>query len=63
MTVDDAAEILNVSIEYVNQLLKEGRLPSLSEQDVATYKLIHDQEAEEALDEMVKINQENGLYD
>jgi len=54
-------EQLNVSVEYVRKLLTEGKLPSLSLQDVATYKWQQDRESTDALDELAKQEQELGL--
>ena len=62
MTIHEAAEYLTVSVEYVSKLLTEGRLQSLSLNDVVTYKRHQDRESTDALDELAKQAQELGLY-
>lgn len=44
MTIHEATEYLTVSVEYVSKLLAEGRLQSLSPQDVVTYERQQDEE-------------------
>jgi hypothetical protein len=61
MTVDEAADLLNASVEFVSKLLSDGKLPSLSTEDVAEYKQLQDAVSATALDELFKQAQELGL--
>jgi len=54
MTLDDAAQQLNVSVEYVSKLLADGKLPSLSTEHVTEYKRQQDDESAAALDELAR---------
>ena len=67
----DAANILNVSRSFLIKLLDEDEIPSRKSNflyrvrmdDLMTYKKTRDIRREEALDEMVRISQDLGLYD
>ena len=65
VTIQEAADILNVSREYVQGLLGNGTLTSaymrIKRADVIALKGKHQQEAAKALDEMAQISQELGL--
>lgn len=61
MAVNDAADVLNVSPEYVRKLLNKGALPSLLPQDVAMYKQQQDEVSKAALDALAKQAQELDL--
>jgi len=71
LTDSDAADILNVSRSFLIQLLEEDEIPHsrirslyrVRMDDLMAYKIERDKRANEALDEMVRISQELGLYD
>ena len=71
LTTQEAADLLNVSRPYLIKLLDEGVLPysKLSRHrrirfaDVMAYKERRDADATRALDAMVQLSQELGLYD
>lgn len=63
MTIEAAAESLNVSVDYVCKLLEEGKLASLTSEDVSSYKLVQDEQSKAALDELAALGQEMGNYD
>lgn len=71
VTTFEAAEILNVSRPYVIKLLEAGEMPyrnvgrhrRIQLQDVLAYKKASDQRSHEAMDELVALSQELGLYD
>ncbi len=71
VTSMEAADILNVSRPYVIKLLEEGAMPfrlvgrhrRISLRDLLAYKERSDRETDEALDELVALSQELGLYD
>ena len=71
LTDIDAAEILNVSRSFLIQLLEEDAIPysrirslyRVRMDDLMAYKIERDKRSDEALDEMVKISQDLGLYD
>ncbi len=66
-----AAKVLNVSLEYLRQLLDDGELPHVivgSQRRVPIrrliiYKSMRDAETRQALDELTQLSQELGLYD
>lgn len=70
LTTSQAAEILNVSRTYLLKLLDQGDIPysmvgshrRLRQEDVMAYKRRHDTAAAAALDEMMEIAEEQGLY-
>lgn len=67
----DAAHILNVSRAYLIKLLEEDEIPHskvhsiyrVRMDDLMAYKRESDKRTDDALDEMVSISQELGLYD
>ena len=67
----DAANILNVSRSFFIKLLEEDEIPysrfhslyRVRMDDLMAYKMDRDRRRDEALDEMVRISQELGLYD
>ena len=67
----DAADILNVSRSFLIQLLEAGEIPfrkihscyRVRMDDLMSYKYESDKKRAEALDEMVRISEELGLYD
>lgn len=71
LTVQEAANLLNVPREYLAQLLDEGHIPFRREgshrrlklNDVATYKEQRDRERFAALDELARLSQEYGGYE
>jgi excisionase family DNA binding protein len=71
MTTQQAADLLNVSRQYLVRLLDEGKLPydrtgkhrRLKIEDVLAYKQRRDVERDAQLDELVKLSEEFGGYD
>lgn len=71
MTQQAAAEILNVSVSFLVQCLAKGDLPFqevgtevlLLRSDVMAYRDRLDEQSSQALNEMVIISEELGLYD
>ncbi len=71
LTESDAADILNVSRAYLLKLLEDDEIPHgntrslcrVRMDDLMAYKTESDRRADEALDELVAISQELGLYD
>lgn len=71
MTTQQAADLLNVSRQYLVRLLDEGRLPydrtgkhrRLKIEDVLAYKQKRDHERDEKLDELARLTEELGGYD
>ena len=67
----DAADFLNVSRSFLIQLLEEDQIPHskirslyrVRMDDLMAYKIERDKRADEALDEIVRISEELGLYD
>jgi excisionase family DNA binding protein len=70
MTPQQAADLLNVSRAYVQRLLDEGVLPSVTAgrrcriplDDLLTYKRRRDAERRAALRELTQLSDELGLY-
>lgn len=71
LTTQQAADILNVSRQYVVRLVNEGRLPAtrtgkhrrLRMEDVLAFKRVRDAERRRALDELAMLTEEFGGYD
>ena len=71
MTPNEAAEFLNVSRGYVVKLMDEGTLPyrmvgshrRISSMVLAAHRARQDMIANKAMDELVAISEELGLYD
>lgn len=71
MTTQQAADLLNVSRQYLVRLLDEGRLPydrtgkhrRLKIENVLAYKQKRDHERDEKLDELARLTEELGGYD
>jgi excisionase family DNA binding protein len=71
LTTREAAELLNVSRPHLTKLLKEGEIPShkvgshyrVYRRDVLAYKARHQEQSEEAMQELTRLSQELGLYD
>jgi excisionase family DNA binding protein len=71
MTTQQAADILNVSRQYLVRLLDEGKLPfdrtgkhrRLKIEDVLAYKQQRDRARDEKLDELTRLTEELGGYD
>jgi len=71
LTTQQAADLLNVSRQYLVRLLEDGRIPytrtgkhrRLRIEDVLTFKEQRDRERGAALDELTRISQEIGGYD
>jgi excisionase family DNA binding protein len=71
LTTQEAADLLNVSRPFLIKQIEAGELPHhkvgkhrrINFNDLMVYKERVDRESSEALDEMVAISQELGLYD
>lgn len=71
LTTVQAADILNVSRPYLIKLLKEDKIPyrkvgthrRILMEDLMAYKEITDRESRAAMDELVALSEELGLYD
>ena len=67
----EAADILNVSRQYLVKLLENGEIPHtkmrslhrIRMDDLMAYKEESDKRADKALDELVALSEELGLYD
>ena len=67
----EAADLLNVSRSFLIKLLENGEIPHgkirslyrVRMDDLMAYRVERDKRANEALDEMVRISEELGLYD
>lgn len=71
MTVQEAADVLNVSYEWILHLLIRGELVYadideehyINRESVMEYKNIRDQERRQGLDELISLTEEIGGYD
>lgn len=68
LAIDDTATVLNVSTAYVTKLVQDGVLRpdangEFNREDVLTYKQEQAQRTHEALEELVRLSEEMGLYD
>ncbi len=71
MTTQQAADLLNVSRQYLVKLLDDGKIPfgrtgkhrRLKIEDVVAFKTQRDRERSTALDELTALSQEFGGYD
>ena len=71
LTTQQAADLLNVSRQYLVRLLEEGKIPytrtgkhrRLRIDDVLAFKQKRDRERDENLDELARLSQEQGGYD
>lgn len=71
LTTQEAAELLGVSRPYLIRLLDQGAMPytrtgthrRIRFDDLLRYKAERDAAREQVLDELVRLNQEMGLYD
>jgi excisionase family DNA binding protein len=71
MTTQQAADLLNISRQYLVRLLDDGKIPydrtgkhrRLKIEDVLAYKQQRDLERDDKLDELAKLTEELGGYD
>lgn len=71
LTTQEAADLLNVSRQYLVRLLDQGAIPftkvgthrRIAFGDLAAYKEVRDQQRREALTELTRLSEELGLYD
>ena len=71
LTTQQAADLLNISRQYLVRLLEEGKIPytrtgkhrRLRIDDVVAYKQARDRERSESLDELARLSDELGGYD
>ena len=71
LTTQQAAELLNVSRQYVVRLVDEGKLPCVRTgshrrlllEDVLRFKKERDREREETLDELTRLHEDLGGYE
>lgn len=71
LTIREAAELLNISLHHMINLLERSQMPShkvgtgrrIRLADLLAYKRKDVEERKAILDEMVALNQEMGLYD
>jgi hypothetical protein len=68
LSIDDTAALLNASTAYVTKLVQDGVLlpdanGEFNREDVLVYKQEQGQRTHEALEELVRLSEEMGLYD
>jgi excisionase family DNA binding protein len=71
LTTQQAADLLNVSRQYLVRLLEDGKIPHtrtgkhrrLRIDDVLTYKQTRDRERDDSLDELTRLSEQFGGYD
>ncbi|MFP4599303.1 MAG: helix-turn-helix domain-containing protein [Persicimonas sp.] len=71
LTTQQAADILNISRQYLVRLLDDGKIPftrtgthrRIRFADVMTYKKERDRERADSLDELTRLSQQYGGYD
>ena len=71
LTTQQAADLLNISRQYLVRLLEEGKIPytrtgkhrRLRIDDVVAYKQARDRERSDSLDELARLSDELGGYD
>jgi excisionase family DNA binding protein len=71
LTTEQAADTLNVSVEYLARLLDEGRIPFreqggyrlLGREDLLAFKRERDRDRQNALDDLAQISQDLGGYE
>jgi excisionase family DNA binding protein len=71
LTTQQAADLLNISRQYLVRLLEEGKIPytrtgkhrRLRIDDVVAYKQARDRERGESLDELARLSNELGGYE
>jgi excisionase family DNA binding protein len=71
LTTQEAADILNVSRQYLVRLLDQGTIPftkvgthrRVKFGDLAAYKDVRDQQRHEALTELTRLSEDLGMYD
>ncbi len=70
LTTQQAADLLNISRQYLVRLLDEGKVPHtrtgkhrrLRFEDVLTFKQTRDRERDESLNELTRLSKEFGGY-
>jgi excisionase family DNA binding protein len=71
LTVEQAADMLNVPQEYLLKLLEQGKIPFTKSKgethiqldDLMEYKEREDAERHQALIDLIRLTEELGLYD
>lgn len=71
ITIEETAEILNVSKDYVNKLLQQGNIPyttvgttkQINYRNVLEYQQVRNSQRRKSLDELANFMQQEGFYD
>lgn len=71
ITIEETAEILNVSKDYVNKLLQQGNIPyttvgttkQINYRNVSEYQQVRNSQRRKSLDELANFMQQEGFYD